>query len=63
MSKHVIYHHNVLPIHSFGTDPRIAVYNSVNCADPNLLVLEQCTYSTSVQSGCTDDEDISVICC
>ena len=52
-------------ITSYGTDTSQMIMNDVNCLNSNYLTLLQCSFSTHIDSGCTNTNsyDATVYCC
>ena len=50
---------------SYGTDYLSMKWDDVNCASSNYLSIAQCSYSTYIDSGCTNTNsyDATVYCC
>ena len=49
---------------SYGTDYNPMLLDDVNCANNNYLTILQCSFSTSIDSGCTSNSyDATVYCC
>ena len=50
---------------SYGTDYLHMKWNYVNCASSSYLSIAQCSYSTYIDSGCTNSNsyDATVYCC
>ncbi|XP_019859785.1 PREDICTED: neurotrypsin-like [Amphimedon queenslandica] len=50
---------------SYGTDTNQMIIDDVNCANSNYLTLLQCSFSTYIDSGCTNTNsyDATVYCC
>ena len=49
---------------SYGTDSLFMKWDDVNCASSSYLSIAQCTYSTIIDSGCTNSNsyDATVYC-
>ena len=39
------------------------VFDDIQCSSGALMAIQQCSYSTSISSLCTDSTDVSVYCC
>ena len=39
------------------------VFDDIQCSSGALMAIQQCSYSTSIGSLCTDSTDVSVNCC
>ena len=39
------------------------VFDDIQCSSGALMAIQQCSYSTSISSLCTDSTDVSVNCC
>ena len=50
---------------SYGTDYLSMKWDDVNCASSSYLSIAQCSYSTYIDSGCTNSNsyDATVYCC
>ena len=48
---------------SYGNDGLPAVVDDLSCFYSTYLTIFQCSYSTSISSSCTSDNDVSVSCC
>ena len=50
---------------SYGTDYSMMLLNDVNCPHNNYLTIFQCSFSTYIDSGCTNTNsyDATVYCC
>ena len=50
---------------NYGTDTNQMIMNDVNCLNSNYLTLLQCSFSTHIDSGCTNTNsyDATVYCC
>ena len=48
---------------NYGTDTNQMIMNDVNCLNSNYLTLLQCSFSTYIDSGCTNSYDATVYCC
>ena len=48
---------------SYGNDGLPAVIDELSCFYSTYLTIFQCSYSTSISSSCTSDNDVSVSCC
>ena len=50
---------------SYGIDYNSMLLDDVNCASNNFLTILQCSFSTSIDSGCTNTNsyDATVYCC
>ena len=50
---------------SYGTDKNPMKMDDLNCASNNYLAIFQCSYSTIIDSGCTNSNsyDATVYCC
>ena len=48
---------------SYGTDHSTTLLNIVNCFHDDYLNILQCSYSTIIDSKCTDLYDATVYCC
>ena len=48
---------------SYGDDRIPAVIDDLSCLNSTYLTIFQCSYSTSVSSSCTAENDVSVSCC
>jgi hypothetical protein len=46
----------------FGLDSRPTLINDVSCSSSLYLTIFQCTHSTVIGNGCTDNDDVSVMC-
>ena len=46
----------------FGNDTSPAVLSTVRCFRSYLVIL-QCSYSSTPPLSCTDEDDVSVMCC
>ena len=54
---------NIIGTHyRFGTDTSPAVISDVDCFRSYLVIL-QCIYNIPPSSSCTDEDDVSVVCC
>ena len=53
----------VIAFFSYGIDYYETLINEVNCTHDNYLTILQCSYSTTIDSGCTDSYDATVYCC
>ena len=51
--------------YSYGTDSFHMKWDDVNCASSSYLSIAQCSYSTYIDSGCTNSNsyDATVYCC
>ena len=51
--------------YSYGTDFLSMKWDDVNCASSSYLSIAQCSYSTYIDSGCTNSNsyDATVYCC
>ena len=54
-----------LYFYSYGTDYLHMKWDDVNCASSSYLSIAQCSYSTYIDSGCTNSNsyDATVYCC
>ena len=53
-----------LSVHSYGTDSRNFVLDDVSCSTSSYLTILQCSYSSYIDSICTEDyDDVTVSCC
>ena len=50
---------------SYGSDSNPIIIDDVNCGNSNYLTLSQCSFSTYIDSGCTNTNsyDATVYCC
>ena len=48
---------------SYGYDYNSMLLDDVNCVSNNYLTILQCSFSTSIDSGCTNSYDATVYCC
>ena len=49
---------------SHGNDGAPAVIDDVRCTSyPQALVLLRCSFSTSIDSACTAEDDVGIECC
>ena len=50
---------------SYGTDSLSMKWDDVNCPSSSYLSIAQCSYSTYIDSGCTNSNsyDATVYCC
>ena len=50
---------------SYGTDNNSMILDDVNCPHNNYLTILQCSFSTSIDSGCNNNNsyDSTVDCC
>ena len=56
---------HILCSYSYGTDYLLMKWDDVNCASSSYLSIAQCSYSTYIDSGCTNSNsyDATVYCC
>ena len=54
-----------LHFYSYGTDYSPMKMDDLNCANSNRLTIFQCSFSTYIDSGCTNSNlyDATVYCC
>ena len=50
-------------MYSYGTDNNSMILDDVNCPHNSYLTILQCSYSTVIDSGCTNSYDATVHCC
>ena len=48
---------------SYGTDYYGMKIDDVTCSSSSYLSIAQCTFSTIIDSGCTNSYDATVYCC
>ena len=55
----------IIVVDSYGTDYLWMKWDDVNCASSSYLSIAQCSYSTYIDSGCTNSNsyDATVYCC
>ena len=58
-----LYYSTCIHVYSFGVDTNRTLLDDVSCSNSGYLMLFQCAVSTSINSLCTDADDISVTCC
>ena len=60
----LVYYYSFL-LFSYGTDYLHMKWDDVNCASSSYLSIAQCSYSTYIDSGCTNSNsyDATVYCC
>ena len=47
----------------YGTDNLPTVIDDLSCSLSSYLTIFQCYYSSSIDSGCSNDNDVAVTCC
>ena len=50
-------------LNRYGTDNLPTVIDDLSCSLSSYLTIFQCSYSSSIDSGCSDDNDVAVTCC
>ena len=51
-------------IDRYGTDTLPTVIDDLSCSQSSYLTIFQCSYSSSIDSGCSNDNsDVAVTCC
>ena len=60
----ILYNSSAMPfLDRYGTDNLPTVIDDLSCSLSSYLTIFQCSYSSSIDSGCSNDNDVAVTCC